>query len=115
VLTVEDMVDFFEINPDSEEAQRYKAKSGNTMFRVDREFEFACYLVTKKQVDFYLFFDLFRKWLAMRALTWDSSSEYKKHNLPYTWGIIEFCKKKKLLPLKKLYGKTKLKKTSKEF
>ncbi len=101
VLTVDEMVYFFEENPDSEEAQKHKAISADIKYKVDREFEFACYLVIKKQINLNLFFDLFGKWLAMREIIWNSMSTYKKHNFSYTWRVIDLCKKRGLLPLNK--------------
>lgn len=100
VLTVDQMIEYFEENPHSPEAQKHKALSQEVTARVDREFEFACYLVITKQIDFVSFFDLFGKWLAMRRIDWDGRSIHKKTNLPFTWRVIQLCEKKRILPLK---------------
>ena len=101
VLTVEEMIDYFEENPSSDQAQKYSAKSKEITLRVDREFEYTCYLVIRKQIDFKSFFDLFKSWLAMRQIDWDSRAKYKIKNYPYTWAVIQKCLKKDLLPINK--------------
>jgi len=102
ILSVDEMVEFFEEMPESEEAQKHKAKSQSIMFRVDREFEFTCFLVIKKEIELLAFFDIFKVWLTMRKDTFNLY-EYKKINLPYTWEIIQLCTKSKLLPLSKTF------------
>ena len=102
ILTVDEIIDFFEDNPDSDKAKKHQAKSKELTFQVDREFEYTCYLVLKKQIDFDSFFDLFKRWLAIRRDVWNVQLTQNKINLPYTWKVIELCEKKQLLPLKKL-------------
>jgi hypothetical protein len=99
ILTVDQMIEYFEMNPHSPEAQKHKALSQEVTARVDREIEFACYLVITKQVDFASFFDLFGKWLAMRQIDWDDRSIHKKANNPFTWKVIQLYEKKRMLPL----------------
>ncbi|MDD5340911.1 MAG: hypothetical protein PHC97_00565 [Patescibacteria group bacterium] len=105
VLTPDEMQEHFEDNPESYEAQKLRAELRDKSFKVDREFEYLCFLVIKKQVDFQEFFNLFHKWLAMRDLMWTDYQQYKQENLPFTWRVIKLSKDKKLLPLKKVDNK----------
>jgi len=98
IFSVEEMIEFFEDNPHSQEAQKHKVRSQSIMQKVEREFEFTCYLVMKDQVDLSDFFEIFKGWLAMRSFVYNRQ-EFKKRNLPYTWKVIKLCTQKKMLPL----------------
>ena len=101
ILTPEELQEYCEENPDSEEAKKYKARSSANSMKFEREFEYTCYLVLKKKIDFTSFFDLFKSWLAVREYFWPKTAKYKIKNLKYTWSVIELCKKRGFLPLKK--------------
>jgi hypothetical protein len=84
-------------HPDHEE---YAAKSRRAQTAVDRELEFACYLVTQGEVDLERFFDLFHGFLAGRALGWrQPPRQYHAGNHAYTVQVILDCEARGLLPV----------------
>jgi hypothetical protein len=90
-----------EDNPDDERWSEYKQKSDQVQHVVERELEFACYLVINKQINLRLFFYLFKGWLASREMFWRSNNnQYMAKNHPYTVKIIKLCIDKKILPIK---------------
>ncbi|MFY9512367.1 MAG: hypothetical protein WAQ05_15465 [Rubrivivax sp.] len=89
-LTVDEHV-FIEENPDSEFAKKSSVISQQISDRVDKEFEIMCYLVSKGQIDFRTFFDLFHGYLKGRNRFWRIIQSYKRHNHPYTWAIVQRC------------------------
>ena len=96
-LTPGQLIDFSEIDPDSEDAQRPKSASFDIQLRVEKEIDFACYLVNKKEIDFNLFFDVFQNYIKARHLFWEKHERWKKNNYPNTWRLIERCIDKGLL------------------
>src|SRR5688572_10217330 len=60
--TVSDLVEM-DRNPEDPRWDEYRQKSRQSQDAVERELEFACYLVFKEQVNFEMFFYLFRGWL----------------------------------------------------
>jgi hypothetical protein len=96
VITVDQMIEYLEDKPRSPRAEKYRAKTQAVHNRVEREFEFACYLVLKRQVDLLPFLDIFEKFLNWRHLTWQSK-DFKRANSPFTWKLTELCAKKHLL------------------
>ena len=101
ILTPEQSMDFLEIDPDSEEAQKHKSVSFDIQLKVEREIDFVCYLVNKGEIDTKLFFDIFRHWIRSRYLFWEEHQTWKKNNYPNTWRLIERCIDKGLLERKK--------------
>ena len=63
-----------EDNPDDVRWEEYKTKSETAQSAVDRELEFACFLVTRKQVNLEAFFHIFRGWIASREMFWRSGT-----------------------------------------
>lgn len=87
--------------PESEVAERAKVESYKVSSTVNRELNFACYLVLKKQINLNCFFDLFGPYLAGRLLQLEiPRMKYKIINYKYLCEVIYLCQKKKLLPLK---------------
>ena len=89
-----------EDDPEDARWEEYKQKSSDAQSTVERELEFACYLVVKRQIDLEMFFYLFRGWLASRAMFW-KHNEARAKNHPYTVQVIALCLEKKLLPIKR--------------
>jgi len=105
-----------EENPEDPRWEEYKQKSKETQNSMERELEFACYLVVKEQVNFEMFFYLFRGWLASREVFWkDKRNQARAKNHPYTVKVITLCQKKKLLPIKRNSELQKLQATVEKF
>ncbi len=79
--------------------EEYKQKSNDAQRSIERELEFACYMLVKKQINFEMFFYLFRGWLSGRERFWKHDHARAK-SYPYTVKIIMLCRKKGLLPIK---------------
>jgi hypothetical protein len=88
-LTPEQSEKFFEIDPDSEDAQKYKSVTSDIQLAVEREIDFACYLVNRNEIDLYLFFDIFKPWIKSRHSFWKGHQIKKRYNYPNTWRLIE--------------------------
>jgi hypothetical protein len=99
-LTISECIEMEE-NPGSEETEKRKTENNHTSSIVNRELDFACYLVLNKQIDLDPFFDVFGAYLAGRLMLIETPSlAHKIINKKYLCEVIELCKKKKLLPLK---------------
>ncbi|MBI2448433.1 hypothetical protein HYV44_02650 [Candidatus Microgenomates bacterium] len=100
-LTPDDYI-FMEENPDSDFADLHRTMSSEITAKADKEFELMCYLVLKKQIDFNVFFDIFKGFIMGRLFLWSTTQAYKQNNLPNTWKIVTYCLNKKLIkPIKK--------------
>ncbi|MEW5058384.1 MAG: hypothetical protein AB1Y25_12270 [Cycloclasticus sp.] len=90
-----------ENNPNSPESEEYSERSRDAQSRIDRELEFACFMVEQKQVDLKMFFYLFKSWLAFREKSWrDERNHWKAKNHPFTTAVLVRCRTKGLLPIK---------------
>jgi len=99
-LTISEYIEMEE-NPDSEETEKRKTENDHASSIVNRELDFACYLVLDKQIKLNLFFDIFGGYLAGRLMQLETPKlKYKIINKKYLCEVIDLCKKKKLLPLK---------------
>lgn len=99
ILSVSEMIYMVE-EPDSDEAERIKIDNEHFSDLLDKELDFACYLVIKKQIKLKDFVDLFGGALAGREWLLNTSLKYKVMNRPYLYQVIHLCKSKKFLPLK---------------
>ncbi|TKJ38132.1 MAG: hypothetical protein CEE38_05075 [Planctomycetes bacterium B3_Pla] len=99
-ITISEYIEMEE-NPDSEKTEKRKTESDHVSSIVNRELDFACYLLLKKQIDLNSFFDLFAGYLAGRLMQLETPSlKYKIINKIYLCKVIEIYKRKKMLPLK---------------
>ena len=90
--------------------------SSSLNYSLDRELEFACYMVDRNKVDFRAFFYLYRKWLQSRLEMWNEDKmEANAANNIYTVKIINKCVRKKLFPLKNSKEEIRLAKELKKF
>jgi hypothetical protein len=90
-----------EKNPNSPESEEYREKSKIVQSQIDRELEFACFMVEQKQVDLKMFFYLFKSWLAFREKSWkEDGNHWKAMNHPFTTAVLVRCRSKGLLPIK---------------
>lgn len=96
-VTADQAMTYAEEDPDSHDAQLYKAQSQEVQLRVEREIDFACYLANKGEIDFRLFFEIFKSWIKARYIFWEQHQAWKKNNYPNTWKLIEKCLRKGLL------------------
>lgn len=87
-------------DPENPAYDEYRERSKASQRTMDRELEFACYLVMQKEIDLDQFFDLFRGWLSSRSLFWKTGDFTQAHNHPFTVKVIQRCDAKGLLPLK---------------
>jgi len=90
-----------EKDPESEASEKSKVESDKVSSIVNRELNFACYLVLRKQINLNCFFDLFGPYLAGRLEELEMPRfKYKIINYKYLCEVIYLCQRKKLLPLR---------------